>query len=225
MKLGLIGAGKWGRNYIRTAEELGHGVKVIGRGEAMEGVDAIIIATHPSASPGLAVEAIHAGYPVLVEKPAGLSLADAEQIASAERLSRYEPLVLVGHQHLFAEGYEALRAMGEPDQATAFFTGPTTHDYSPTWDYGAHAVACLLGIGCLDRNWKAGLDDCRRAFVTSWHDGVAFMYDGHAQAEPPLTRQLRAFTDAVRRGGSSDYRFGAHWAVDVARVLEAASLH
>jgi hypothetical protein len=226
LRFGLIGCGKWGRNYIRTAEELGHSIKVIGRGEAMEGVDAIVIATHPSASPGLAVEAIHAGYPVLVEKPAGLSVEEAERIASAARLARYEPLVLIGHQHLFAEGYEALRCQGVPSFAVATFCGPVERDYSATWDYGAHAVAALLGLGvapgCAFAPWFAGTWPHKSARVRA--DGL--VYDAYqSSAEPPLTSQLRAFCEAVRQGGTDDYRFGAHWAVDVASVLETASLH
>jgi hypothetical protein len=42
--------------------------------------------------------------------------------------------------------------------------------------------------------------------------------------QPPLTRSLTAFCQAVLEGGSDDYRFGAHWAVQVASVLEQAEL-
>jgi hypothetical protein len=40
--------------------------------------------------------------------------------------------------------------------------------------------------------------------------------------QPPLTRALEAFAHAVQAGGTDDYRFGAHWAVQVADVLERA---
>jgi hypothetical protein len=39
--------------------------------------------------------------------------------------------------------------------------------------------------------------------------------------EQPLTRMVRQFAKAVANGGTDDYRFGAQWAVDVAKVLEA----
>lgn len=184
-------------------------------------IDAVVYAGLPQRAAHACKTALALGLPVLCEKPAGLSLVDAETIAAAQRAAG--GLVLVGHQHLFAEGYETIRDMGPPDSAVAFFTGTTAHDFPPMWDYGAHAVACLIGLGCLGRNWKAGVDDQRRAFVTAWHKGVSFTYDGYAPAEPPLTRQVRAFARAVRAGGTDDWRFGARWAVDVARALEAAA--
>ncbi len=53
--------------------------------------------------------------------------------------------------------------------------------------------------------------------------GITVRYDAYAsQAEAPLTREVRAFAQAVRAGGTDDWRFGARWAVDVARVLDHA---
>lgn len=40
--------------------------------------------------------------------------------------------------------------------------------------------------------------------------------------EPPLTRAVRCFADAVIQGGTDDYRFGAEWALMVANLLTRA---
>ena len=154
----------------------------------------------------------------MVEKPAGLSLEAAWRIVRAEG-----PLVFINHQHLFADAYERIRAGGPPDRAYAQFTGPVERDYPALWDYGPHAVSCLLGLGVArDRmQFAAGVSSTKTAFVAAWQGGGVELYDGYAAAEPPLTRSVRAFAKAVKDGGTDDWRFGAHWAVDVAEVLSS----
>ena len=223
IRLGLIGCGHWGRNYIKAAEDAGASIRVFQRGEIIGDVDAVCIATHPKDSPALCETVLASGLPVLCEKPAGLSMADAERIQRAEAAST--AFVLVGHQHLFAEGFEEMRASGAPD-AAAFFTGPTSrNDYSALWDYGPHAVSCLLALNDPpnSHNWAVGISPLKRATVIASGETCRYIYDGYAPAEPPLTRQVRAFAKAVRANGTDDYRFGAKWAVDVARVLETAN--
>ena len=250
VRLALVGYGKWGRNYVRAARESGEAevVEVVvrsgspvlldqaayGQGfsigasldDALSQVDAVVVATHPSAAVEICELALAAGKPVMVEKPAGLSLADAERLARAEAAG----LVLVGHQHLFAEGFEMLRAMGPYPWAEAHFRGPVARDYSFIWDYGPHAVSALLALGVLTeggidgQRWYVAVTDTKEARVVAPLDSRFIGYDAYAsQAEPPLTRQVRAFARAVRAGGTDDYRFGACWAVDVARVLEPAA--
>ena len=241
VRLALVGFGKWGRNYVKAAHDSGEaevthvvlrddspsrgaaekaGIAAVSRLDGL-GIDAVVIAIHPRLAPWVAQAAMRQGFPVMIEKPATLSVVEAHALVRAE--AETGRTVLVAHQHLFAKGYEELRGMGAPESATAFFTGPTSHDFSATWDYGAHAVACLLGLGALGRNWKAGVDETRRASVTAWHGGVSFAYNGYSETDPPLTRAVLAFARAVRNGGTDDYRFGAEWAVDVAKALEAAS--
>ena len=77
-------------------------------------------------------------------------------------------------------------------------------------------------------NWKGPLGHatCHVRFSgerKAWARANGFEYDGYEAAEPALTREVRAFADAVRAGGTDDWRFGARWAVDVARVLEASA--
>jgi predicted dehydrogenase len=217
IRLGLLGCGKWGANYLKAAD--GFGVATVSRGGDLAGFDAVCIATPPDVSVGLAVAALSEGLPVMIEKPAGLSTDDANRLASAE--ARSKAFVLVNHQHLFAPEFDSVRGISTADTVLAEFTGPVTRDCSPLWDYGAHAAACILALGARNYTIVAGLGE-RCARVESWaaKGTRPFVYDGYATMEPPLTTSLRAFATAVRNGGTDDYRFGSKWAIDVARLLE-----
>lgn len=268
IRLAVVGFGKWGRNYVAAARDSGEAevALVVSRGGppadfdldgcfstnidgARDKVDAFVYAGHPSGAALACEQALAMDKPVLVEKPAGLSSEDAKRIQRAEAKS--DAFVLVGHQHLFAAGYEHFREMTE--DANVFWSewgGPgPVRDFAALWDYGAHAVSVALGVlgGADDAHYfreDHGVSEFiavqrghRRAFV-SWSnsapgktaeiaaevDGIRIAYNAYASsAEPPLTSEVRAFARAAKDGGTSDWRFGARWAVDVARVLESAS--
>jgi predicted dehydrogenase len=274
IRLALVGFGKWGRNYVGAAKDAGncevtHVVKqsniirredeqyvdgrrfhcgINGIHDALPYVDAVVISSHPSNHAVLSEIALHKCKPVMVEKPAGLSISDAERLLSAEQTAKVP--VLVAHQHLFSVGYERVRAMGMPCHVEAEWYGPgPVRDYSALWDYGPHAVSAALGLvgDCTvisamtmsKRRFDISLQHAHgtaHLFVSSSSaekgahitahagDGYSATYDAyeHNQAEPPLTRAVRAFAAAVEAGGTDDYRFGARWAVNVARVLEAS---
>lgn len=250
VRLALLGAGAWGLNYVRASEEAGNArvERVLGRKDLsgpsdrwFENVDAVVVAAPPRASVNLAGLALLRGLPVLVEKPAGLSLADAERLAHVERETN--GLVLVGHQHLFSAGVERLKREAEKHlrvEGEVLFGGPgPVRDYPALWDYGPHAMSIavsLLGgnvsttrenhgtfIVVGDRGWlrcRVGRDwEKKHARVVAYGLGT---YDGHGPQEPPLTRQVREFARAVANKTLGDWRFGARWAVDVARLLEQA---
>lgn len=246
VRLALVGFGKWGRNYVSAAHDSGEArvTHVVLRDgspnrsaarrdgripfvtrtleEALPFVDAIVYAGHPKNSAAYAELAMRAGKPILLEKPAGLSSEDAARIELAETLTG--GLVLVWHLHLFAEGFEALRAMGTPIMSHASFGGPVVRDYPAAWDYGSHAAAVTLALGARVPIWVVTSGLTKTASVQAlFEDDLSLTYDAYAaRVEPPLTRQVRAFARAVRAGGTDDYRFGARWAVNVARILENA---
>jgi len=239
IRLALVGFGRWGRNYVTAADDSGAAIvsRVITRtgrdltmyplyrdtclSESLALVDAVVYAGHPSGAVEACELALAAGKPVMVEKPAGLSVAEAQRIASAEVASK--AFVLVAHQHLFAEGFEELRAMGQPSVSQALWGGPKVHDFSHVWDYGPHAAAVTIAIGARVPMWMV-TEGTKAATVTAnFDDGTIVTYDAYeSQAEPPLTRAVRAFAAAVEAGGTDDYRFGSRWAVNVARILEAS---
>ena len=126
VSIGLIGVGKWGRNYARTLAAL-EGLRfaaaadVVARPELPAGivlvrsadellrrddVEAVIVATPDDTHFRLAGDALRAGKDVLVEKPMALSADDAAELAgTAESLGR---VLAVGHTMLYHPGFSEL---------------------------------------------------------------------------------------------------------------------
>jgi len=287
LRLGLVGFGRWGRNYVRAAAAAGNAqvCEVVlhqGSLRAEEArsqglvvrhsvddltVDAVIFAAHPSSAPDVCERLLRRGIPVMVEKPAALSVDAAWRIVDAAESAK--TVCLVAHQHLFAIAYEHIRSQAQIDGDTRIMTragGPGPHrDYPPLWDYGPHDAAMVWGLVGADpvhigMKQRQGADGSHiwiamefaggaSAHCEIWNDGAPkarhflvhtaagdWIYDdldpqGRLQFqgryldipyEPPLTRALRCFADAVIRGGTDDDRFGAHWALRVADWLSRA---
>jgi len=168
LRLGLVGFGKWGRNYVQAASAAGNaqvtsvllpegsptaelarasGFFVTSDADALD-VDAVIIAVHPTRAADFCEGFIGRGIPVMVEKPAALDLVSAQRILDAASVGG--AVVLVAHQHLFATAYEYIRAQAQSENLTEVATraggnGPR-RDYSALWDYGPHDVAMLFGL-------------------------------------------------------------------------------
>ena len=109
LKVGVIGAGAWGKNHVRTLSTMSD-VELVSVCDASAGirdrvakqypgvsvtddpaallaaVEAVVIASPAPTHASLALQAIAAGVPSLVEKPFALNVADAERMAeSADR--------------------------------------------------------------------------------------------------------------------------------------------
>ena len=172
LRLALAGAGRWGRNYIRTIAALPELrlVRVASANGATPGLvprgcevvdhwrklldpaelDGVIIATPPVSHAEIARAAIGAGIPILVEKPLALSAADARavrQLAAEKRV----PL-LVEHTHLFSPAFRALKELvgrhggAREIRSAASNRGPYRRDVSVLWDWGPHDVAMCLDL-------------------------------------------------------------------------------
>lgn len=169
LRLGLVGFGKWGRNYVPAAFAAGNalvtsvllpegsptaelargsGLFVTSHLDALD-VDAVIVAAHPSEAPDFCERFIQRGIPVMVEKPAGLDLVAAQRILDAAN-GVCVATVLIAHQHLFATAYEYIRAQTQTENLTRLATragGNGPHrDYPALWDYGPHDVAMIFGL-------------------------------------------------------------------------------
>jgi len=284
LEIGLVGFGRWGRNYLAAVEASGRakitsvllprnsnnadearrsGLHVATELDSFR-VDAVVIATHPSLAPEFCSHFLTREIPVMVEKPAALTLEGADIIFAAA----YRPnsLVLVSHQHLFSNSYEYIRQNLHGQAVNHILSragglGPH-RAYSALWDYGPHDLAMIFGITDLDpisinaihhtspngdyfsidlkfipdtqvkcEIWNDGLPKTRYFKVVSGDD--EFIYDDldlegrlrrngkilkHSY-EPPLTRAVSSFVEAVIEGGTDDYRYGAEWAVRMANWL------
>ena len=172
VRLGLIGAGPWGRNYIKTVRDL-EGVsltrlasrnpeasqwvdenckittdwKIVASADDLDGV---IVATPPHLHVEMSQTVLDAGLPVLVEKPLTLNLEDAKKLLEFAEIMR--GLVVVDHIHLFHPGWKKLKEYGSTlgkirkISTSAGAWGPFRPDVPVLWDWGAHDVAMCLDL-------------------------------------------------------------------------------
>lgn len=171
-RLGLIGAGRWGRNYIRTiagldgvvlarlASRAPDAAALAGAGCAVsadwrdvvgaDDLDGVIVAAPPAAHAEIARAAIEADLPVLVEKPLATTEAEAEALLAMAESRR--ALVMVDHTYLFHPAYRQMKR-----EALVLGTmkalrmaggnwGPFRDDVSVLWDWGPHDVALCLDL-------------------------------------------------------------------------------
>jgi predicted dehydrogenase len=172
LRLGLAGAGRWGRNYIRTIAGLG-GLRLarIASRNPQTGalappdcrivsdwrelidasaIDGIVIATPPASHAEIARAAILKGIPVLIEKPLALSASDARAIRDLAVERRV--YALVEHTHLFSPAFRALKKLAARHggvreiHSEAGNQGPYRRDVPVLWDWGPHDVAMCLDL-------------------------------------------------------------------------------
>ena len=173
LSLGVIGAGSWGRNHVRTAAGLAdarlaavcdadpHTRDRLARqypgalitadvGECLAAVDAVIVATPARTHAEIARRAIEAGKPCLVEKPFALDRAAAEGVA---RLAAERGVpVLAGHLLLFHPAVERLRELiGQGELGQVFYLyslrvnlGQVRADENALWSFGPHDISVAL---------------------------------------------------------------------------------
>jgi len=173
LRIGVIGAGAWGQNHVRTLAGLAEaelaavcdlspairdrvrrqhpGVHVTDSVPDLLGrVDAVVIASTARTHAELALAAIEAGVPALVEKPFALTVADAERMADAAA-RRGVPL-LAGHlleYHPVVEHLRGLIAGGRLGTVYYLYSqrvnlGQVRPDENALWSFGPHDVSVAL---------------------------------------------------------------------------------
>ncbi|MDP7191232.1 MAG: Gfo/Idh/MocA family oxidoreductase [Alphaproteobacteria bacterium] len=172
MRLGLIGAGRWGRVYMNTLGDM-TGVALgalassnpqsrdlVDKNVAVHenwrdlinagGVEGIIVATPPATHAEIVRAALEAGLPVLVEKPLTLDVDEAR--ALCDLAEKRDGLVMVDHIHLFSPAFRALKreAAGlgplRRMESEAGSHGPFRKATSVLWDWGAHDISMCLDL-------------------------------------------------------------------------------
>lgn len=172
IRLGLIGAGRWGKNFIRTIQGLDGAVlsALCSRNPASSSLvdshcriladwhdllgsdlcDGVIIASPPDSHAEILGAMIRAGRPSMVEKPLTLDLQQALDLQ--QLLLRNPTPVLVDHIYLFHPAYvELKRLSGELGpihsiQSEGGNHGPFRPNYTALWDYGPHDLAMCLDL-------------------------------------------------------------------------------
>jgi len=172
VRIGLIGAGRWGTRYIATLARL-PGIKLAHVGSRNPetarlvqktcrvsgdwravlrdaSLDGVILASPPMTHAPLALGAIAARLPVLIEKPMAMNVADAEAVATAADTAGV--LVMVGHTHLFSPAYRSLKQRGyalgrlRSTKSSAGNDGPARRDATVLWDWGPHDVSMCIDL-------------------------------------------------------------------------------
>jgi predicted dehydrogenase len=177
VRVAVIGAGSWGRNHVRTLAGMAEAelvavcdvderrlaqvqkqfssVRVTARlADALEGAEAVVVATPAASHAEVATAAIERSLPVLVEKPFALSVAEARGVA--EQAERAGVPVVTGHLLLFHPALERLREMiGAGELGPIYYLysqrvnlGQVRPDENALWNFGPHDVSVarfLLG--------------------------------------------------------------------------------
>ena len=172
-RIGLIGAGAWGRNYIRTLAAMPEArlarfscqqpesaylapesAFTLDWREVMgaRDLDAVIVATPPALHFDMAAMAVEAGLALLVEKPLTLYPDEAEALRALAR--RRRAVAMVDHVLLFHPGFAALeQRLPELGRLTrvrcaVIGAGPASfrRDVPPFEDFAPHAYAQALAI-------------------------------------------------------------------------------
>jgi predicted dehydrogenase len=171
IRLGLIGAGPWGRKVIATIRRLdgmelvrvassnpetaglvGSGCTVVPdwRDLVAADLDGVIVTTPPALHAEMTKAAVATGKAVFVEKPLTQNPVEARGLlAFAEEKQGF---VLVDHIHLFSPAYRqlktALAAQGaiKGIRSIGANKGPFRKDASPLWDYGPHDLSMCLDL-------------------------------------------------------------------------------
>lgn len=172
MKLGLIGAGRWGKRYIETISripgiELGclasrnpesislvpSSCKIVTDWRELlddSNLNGVIIASPPDSHFEITMEAIRVGVPVLIEKPMTTSLHDAQNIL--KKSNECKVLAMVGHTHLFSAAFRELQKKGKligkikNIGSAGGNWGPFRPDTPPLWDWAPHDLAMIIEL-------------------------------------------------------------------------------
>lgn len=173
IRLGLIGAGKWGVNYIKTIESI-KGLELrkiacktsISKKKVLfpsynftdswqeviesKEIDGVIIATPPNEHFEMALKCIENRKPLIIEKPFTLSLRDAESLLLLSEKKQVN--VKVNHIYLYHPLFRLLKEnISEKSTFTSIYSmsgnhGPFRKDITPLWDWGPHDIAMCLAI-------------------------------------------------------------------------------
>ncbi len=237
LRIGLIGAGRWGKGYIRTIEGMGSRLRlaqvVTSRPEnswkklvASPDCDAVIIATPAPLHAEMVRACLEAGKPCITEKPLCFDAATAR--ALKEQADQAKLPVLVNYIHLYNPAYQALKkavaSAGKPVRAIlteGMDLGPFRADTGTLWDRCPHDVALCLdlmsGAGPAVDLFAAGTfpDAQGRPEVVTlrlgWQGGVtAWIQSG--RLSPQKKRTLSVITD------SSLFHFDEQAAVKCRRI-------
>lgn len=245
----LVGAGKWGQNYIKTLAGFDVKLMVANRSNWKnlidENPDGVIIATPPDSHIEIAKYSLSRDIPTMIEKPVCLSSQELEM------LEEYNAAVLINHIHLFSQAFQNMKwVVGQIDKIFSLGYGPgPIRDYSSLWDYGCHDIAMILYMAEDVPNaikiepiktltgelfniqmffdefeseslvGNGGAHPIRKFKIHG--DGLVYTYDDKLRPEYHSPPLANALDIFINAiGGQDDNRLGLDLAINVTKILE-----
>jgi hypothetical protein len=244
----LIGAGRFGQNYIKTLSNFPNinlkvATKENWKSLIDEHPDGVMIATQPSNHIEIATYALERSISTMIEKPLSLSLKEAQT------LKQYSSIpILVNHIDLFSKRYQEIKASIVPSRISHIWTVLTRNvfdrsprSYSELWDFSPHSIAMILDLSqrlpikiqCTnfyERNYNIKLTfdhfttnttvgaSRMNARYLEVCDGTTYTNDDMITPDLPLTNALNVFIAAIN--GKDDYRLGLDIPLKVLDILE-----
>src|SRR5690242_6721938 len=171
LRIGVVGCGYWGMNYVRIFNELLEarlvaicderserlneigwrfpGVELTTDVENIAShpeIDAVIVCTEATTHYDVTRRLLSAGKHVLVEKPLTTTTADADElIALAEAKSA---ILMVGHTFVFNAGIQKVKEYVQTGPGRVYYLyacrtnlGPIRRDVNALWDLAPHDIA------------------------------------------------------------------------------------
>lgn len=156
--LALIGRGRWGKNYIKTINNLSSCVlpeKYIKTSNYKElfdldNIDGVIVATPSPTHFKIAKEFLEKGFNVLIEKPMTINYKDALKLFKIA--DKRKNFTMVGHIYLynpaFLEVKNLVKSIGKIKYISSegMSYGPIRKDISALWDWGPHDISMAIDL-------------------------------------------------------------------------------
>lgn len=168
--LALIGAGKWGQNFLYTIGLLDNCMikyicaqskktldslpnkytKITSIDELLKyDIDGVIIASPASTHFEIAKKFLKQGFNLLIEKPLTTDYTQALELQKIWQ--RKKSKILVGHTYLYNPAYQVFKKLFKRIKTikSIYFEGlrsPIRKDISVIWDWGPHPVSILLDL-------------------------------------------------------------------------------
>jgi UDP-2-acetamido-3-amino-2,3-dideoxy-glucuronate N-acetyltransferase len=171
MNLALIGAGRWGKNYLKAVKNIPEAkIRYVCSGRDSLGnlskeyikvenyrdlvkikdIDGVIVAVPASKHFELVKFFIEANLPILIEKPLVTSIDQAEELKKI--FEKMSGKILVGNIFLYNQAFQKLAELTGEMKNIQYLNfescdfGPIRQDISALWDWGPHDVSMCLAL-------------------------------------------------------------------------------
>ena len=174
IKIGLIGAGKWGKKYIKTIQEIDYislvaissknkitkdivpiSCKVFQNWKEMINevdLDGIILCSPTNTHYEICREVLRRDIPLLAEKPLTTEIKEVEKLL--EICKEKKSILMVNYIHFYHRGFQEILNIFRNKKSSEYINifsesgnyGPFRKDTRALWDWGVHDVAMMLKL-------------------------------------------------------------------------------